>query len=126
MGKFELFMGCLGNGITVCNKAVQENGDYKHIAHISNAGMIHFYVPLTYIPEDSMEKIRKAAAEERCKFTAYWNSLTEYERYGRLLDHANCVNLVKIFKNKASLSATIRYAETLLVRQENDGCYFFY
>lgn len=27
--KFELFYICLGNGITVCNKAVEENGDYK-------------------------------------------------------------------------------------------------
>ena len=37
-GKFELFMGCLGNGITVCNSAVEESGDYKHIAHISDSG----------------------------------------------------------------------------------------
>lgn len=28
-GKFKLFCGCLGNGTTVCNKAVTENGDYK-------------------------------------------------------------------------------------------------
>lgn len=34
MRKFELFMGCFGNGITVCNKAVMEHGDYKRIAHI--------------------------------------------------------------------------------------------
>lgn len=27
--KFELFYGYLGNGTTVCNKAVEENGDYK-------------------------------------------------------------------------------------------------
>lgn len=37
-GKFELFMCCLGNGVTVCNKAVMEYGDYKHIAHISDSG----------------------------------------------------------------------------------------
>lgn len=40
MKKFELFMGCLGNEITVCNKAVEENGDYKIIAHIANCGKI--------------------------------------------------------------------------------------
>ena len=39
-GKFELFCGCLGNGTTVCNKAVTENGDYKKIAHISEGGNI--------------------------------------------------------------------------------------
>mgnify|MGYP006888164720 FL=1 len=39
-GKFDLFMGCLGNGVTVCNKAVKENGDYKTIAHIAECGKI--------------------------------------------------------------------------------------
>lgn len=29
MAKFELFMGCLENGATVCNKAITEHGDYK-------------------------------------------------------------------------------------------------
>ena len=28
--KFELFMCCQGNGITLCNKAVEENYDYKN------------------------------------------------------------------------------------------------
>lgn len=40
MKKFKLFMGHLGNGITVCNKAVQEHGDYKVIAHIAECGKI--------------------------------------------------------------------------------------
>lgn len=39
--KFELFMCCLENGVTVCNKAVMENNDYKIIAHISQCGNIH-------------------------------------------------------------------------------------
>ena len=37
MRKFELFMGRLGNGVTVCNSAVQEHGDYKMIAQIGRA-----------------------------------------------------------------------------------------
>ncbi len=44
MKKFELFMCCLGNGITVCNKAVEENGDYKSVAHIAECGKITWYV----------------------------------------------------------------------------------
>ena len=32
--KIELFMGRLGNGITVCNKAVDEYRNYKRMAHI--------------------------------------------------------------------------------------------
>lgn len=43
MKKFELFMGCFGNGITVCNKAVQEHGDYK----LQNVGKSHgMLIPL--------------------------------------------------------------------------------
>ena len=32
---FKLFLGCLGNGVTVCNSAVMEDGDFKMVAHIS-------------------------------------------------------------------------------------------
>lgn len=42
--KFELWFGCLGNGTTVCNKAVEENGDYKKIAHISEGGETSGYM----------------------------------------------------------------------------------
>lgn len=46
---FELFLGCLGNGITVCNKSVEENGAYKTIAHIAECGKITWYVnPVRY------------------------------------------------------------------------------
>lgn len=31
---FKLFLGCLGNGVTVCNSAVMEDGDFKMVAHI--------------------------------------------------------------------------------------------
>lgn len=55
-GKFELFYGCLGNGTTVCNKAVTENGDYKKIAHISEGGNIQLYVAESYIPTAEMKK----------------------------------------------------------------------
>lgn len=38
---FKLFLGCLGNGVTVCNSAVMEDGDFKMVAHISNEGKNH-------------------------------------------------------------------------------------
>lgn len=61
MAKFELFMCCLGNGVTVCNKAVEEHGDYKQIAHISNAGSIKFYVPASSIPGPDLLRIEHTA-----------------------------------------------------------------
>lgn len=66
--KFELFMGCLGNGTTVCNKAVMEHGDYKTIAHISPAGNIKLYVNPDYIPPDDMKRIESAAEHNRAEF----------------------------------------------------------
>lgn len=71
--KFELFLCCLGNGTTVCNKAVEENGDYKTIAHISEHGVIKFYVPKNYIPAEAMQKIREIAAKEKEKFLQEWD-----------------------------------------------------
>jgi hypothetical protein len=62
---FELFIGYLGNGATVCNSAVYEHGDYKTIAHISNAGNIKFYVAPDYIPAEAMQKIQETAEEHR-------------------------------------------------------------
>ncbi len=60
MKNFDLFLGCLGNGITVCNKAVSEHGDYKRVAHISPAGNIRLYVSADYIPAAKRTAERKA------------------------------------------------------------------
>lgn len=55
---FELFLGCLGNGITVCNKSVEENGAYKTIAHIAECGKITWYVnPVSCVPGGDLLKI---------------------------------------------------------------------
>lgn len=61
MANFELFMGCLGNGLTVCNKAVEEHGDYKQIAHISPAGNIKWYIPVSSVPGPALLRIEHTA-----------------------------------------------------------------
>ena len=61
MANFELFMGCLGNGLTVCNKAVEEHGDYKQIAHISPAGNIKWYIPVESVPGPDLLRIEHTA-----------------------------------------------------------------
>ncbi len=85
---FELFGACLGNGITLCNKAVTENGDYKTIGHISNAGRIKFYIknPETYIPDDAMKTICRWSEENEKKYRAWWFKLPDLERYQKMLD----------------------------------------
>ena len=62
---FDIGMGYLGNGLTVWNRAVEENGDYQTIAHISSEGEIHYYVD--GLPEDVVARIEQAAAREQQK-----------------------------------------------------------
>lgn len=86
--KFELFGGCLGNGTTVCNKAVIENGDYKTIAHISNGGRIKWYIknPQEYVPMKDMKIINGWKHAAREKFMEEWNRLPDIRKYGKMLD----------------------------------------
>ena len=85
MKKFELFMGCLGNGTTVCNSAVMENGDYKKIAHIANCGKITWYVnPGSYVPGPDLLKIEHAADTSRSNWEKWLDSMPEFERLYRL------------------------------------------
>ena len=74
MANFELFMGCLGNGLTVCNKAVEEHGDYKQIAHISPAGNIKWYIPVESVPGAALLRIEHTAD------TMYHNFKSALER----------------------------------------------
>ena len=86
---FELFMGCLGNGTTVCNKAVMEHGDYKQIAHISPAGNIKLYVKPGYIPAAEMERINRAAERDRAEFETKLDEeirLNPARAYARMID----------------------------------------
>lgn len=99
--KFELFLGCLGNGITVCNKAVTENGNYKTIAHISNNGIIKFYVPADYIPVEDMERIQQAAKNNQTDFLKQWKSNTLEWRYSHILDNLNTSEFLEAIRDKS-------------------------
>lgn len=86
--KFELFGCCLGNGTTVCNKAVEEYGDYKTIAHISEGGRIKWYIknPESYVPAEDMKKIEEWRRAARNKFTGYWDRMPDIRKYEIILD----------------------------------------
>lgn len=87
MKNFELFLGCLGNGTTVCNKAVIENGDYKKIAHIAECGKITWYVnPYNYVPEKDLLKIEHIANVQNEKWGKWLSSMPVTKQYEKLLD----------------------------------------
>lgn len=100
MEKFKLWMGCLGNGITVCNSAVEESGDYKHIAHISDNGKIKLYVSKNYIPVEDMQRIEQTAAEQRKTFLNEWNKQPDIRKYEKLLDMCSHSDFMEIAHNK--------------------------
>ena len=112
MEKFKLWMGCLGNGITVCNSAVEEHGDYKYIAHIGNSGKIALYVPKSYIPIEDMQRIEQAAADQRKTFLNEWNKQSDIKKYEKLLDMLYLADLTEIINNRElSLAEKVKRLE---------------
>lgn len=102
---FELFMGCLGNGVTICNKKVTEHGDYKKVGHISENGKIKYYVPEGYIPDDGMRRIKNVAERQRQKFLSRWNRLTDIQKYEKLLSSLTTTEFIDATKDKESTLA---------------------
>lgn len=112
MKNFKLWMGCLGNGITVCNSAVEINGDYKHIAHISDNGKIKLYVSEGYIPVEDMRRIERTAAEHRKTFLNEWNKQSDIKKYEKLLDMLYLADLTEIINNRElSLAEKVKRLE---------------
>lgn len=109
---FELFMYCLGNGITVCNKAVIEHNDYKQIAHISANGIIKLYVSTDYIPCEDMKRIEQAAKQQREEYLIFWNKYTVEEKYYKLLDMCNTADFIDICKDKSSMTEKVKKLES--------------
>ena len=60
---YDIGMGYLGNGLTVWNRAVEVNGDYQSIAHISPEGEITYYVQ--NLPQSVIKRIERAAEREK-------------------------------------------------------------
>ena len=112
MKNFKLWMGCLGNGITVCNSAVEEHGDYKHIAHISDNGKIKLYVSKSYIPIEDMRRIEQIASNQRKTFLTEWNKQSDIKKYEKLLDMLYLADLTEIMHDKKlSLAEKVKRLE---------------
>lgn len=109
--KFLLFMCCLGNGITVCNKAVIENGDYKMIAHIADSGRIVWYVETESIPGNDLLRIEHHANVMYEVWNKKINNMTKIKAYEYMLDlmpHNEFMHIIKEM-NDVSLEEKIEY-----------------
>ena len=116
MKKFDLFMGCLGNGITVCNKAVMEHGDFKKVCHISEHGKITWYVNVGYVPGNELLKIEHQADVLYQKFNAMFESWEELKQYQYLLDRAKHVDYMQVISMKdATITEKIQYLKNIVL-----------
>ena len=59
--KYDIGMARKGNGITVYNRAEEERGDYKNVAHISDNGTVKYYDKK--LPNDVKKKIEAEASK---------------------------------------------------------------
>lgn len=114
---FKLWLGCFGNGITVCNSAVEHNGEYKRVAHISNEGKIKLYVSENYIPVEDMQKIRQVAEQQKAEFLKHWNVLTDIQKYGKLLDdYVSHADFMSVCNDKSlDLSEKVKRLEAIYI-----------
>ena len=76
--KYDIGMARKGNGLTVYNKAEEENGDYKNVAHIDSKGKVKYYdkkVPSKIKKQIEMEakKMMEITKEETMKLTDLLN-----------------------------------------------------
>jgi hypothetical protein len=86
--KYDIGMARKGNGLTIYNKAEEEAGDYKNIAHIDNRGNVKFYDKK--LPNDVKKKIEaeaqkmKESVNEGTKMIKLKNLMNESFGFGEL------------------------------------------
>src|SRR6056300_949155 len=79
---YDLGMARKGNGLTIYNKAEEEKGDYKNIAHVDNKGKIKFY------DKKLPSKIKKQIEDEAKKMIESMNEGTKMIKLKDLLNES--------------------------------------
>ena len=96
MRKYDLMFGCLGNGITVCDRSREEHGDYKTIAHIDPCGAVQFYEGS--MPPDVRTKILNHAGILASDFRDMFLRLRREQALDMLNDRLNVGQFLLVFQ----------------------------
>lgn len=80
----DLMFGCLGNGVTVCDRSRMVGGDYQTVAHIDPCGA---YKLRCTLPPEAIQQIKCMAQSEEKRFAAHWESLTPSRRHYELAEY---------------------------------------
>lgn len=71
--------GCLGYGVTVCDRSRMANGDYKHVAHIADYGGIQYYD--ASLTEEARQRINQHALHVAQTFRNHFMRMPHREQY---------------------------------------------
>lgn len=87
--------GLLGNGITCydISKMDRENNDYLTVAHISEEGIVRYYVD--DLSESDKKQIDSHAAMQKKKFTEEWDKLPHQRKYVIISDKIHSTGTVE-------------------------------
>lgn len=65
----KLFVGCYGTGVMFSDRSKEEDGDYKHLAFVSDlGGKITWYVKKNSLPEDVIHDVEYQSKVSRDAF----------------------------------------------------------
>lgn len=97
---YDLMFGCLGNGITVCNRAREVGGDYPTVAHIDNCGAISYYMDETKLPEYARREINSHAGAQAINFKHGFLHLPKAAALEMLYDILKIEQLRLVFRDR--------------------------
>lgn len=92
MKSFDLMFGCLGNGITVCDRSRTSSGDYLTVAHIDPCGAYKLYKPLS---DEAVKQIIHHAQAAARTFQEEWNGTSQLRRMNELTEYVMTYRQVK-------------------------------
>lgn len=92
---YNLMFGCLGNGVTVCDRSREEHGDYKHIAHIDPCGAVMFYEQST--PPEIRQQVFNHATALAADFRDMFLRQRKHEALSALNNRLNIGQFLSVF-----------------------------
>lgn len=117
MKKFDLFIGCFGNGVSVRNKAVSNGGEYEKVCHIAECGKITWYVEPKNIPEEPLQKIKQTAEKYNADFEKMLVGMEEWKRYTYLCDMVNDVVFNHVCSMEGTTTDKIDYLKSVIYQR---------
>lgn len=112
----KLFVGCYGTGVMFSDMSKEEDGDYKHLAFVSDlGGKITWYVKKNSLPEDVIHDVEYQSKVSRDAFRRMIAKMPEDKAFFFLLDEMpDITSYYVMYVLEASKQAKIDYMCSVL------------